>query len=199
MLQEFKEFALRGNVVDMAVGIIIGAAFSTIVKSLVDDVIMPPVGLMTGGVDFSSLYIPLSSARYDSLAQAQEAGAPTINIGLFINAVISFVIVAFVLFLVIKAMNTLRRKQEEASTTESSPSRECSSWRRSATRSPSAASGQRPVVHNMRRERVDAVGETAARGDLSNVGDRGVAAWAVGEAEDAVGVSGLGRDVSVIW
>jgi large conductance mechanosensitive channel len=124
MLQEFKEFALRGNVVDMAVGIIIGAAFSTIVKSLVDDVIMPPIGLITGGVDFSDVYIPLSSQSYDSLAQAKQAGAPTINIGVFINSVISFAIVAFVLFMVIKAMNRLRRKQEEAPRTEPSPSRE---------------------------------------------------------------------------
>jgi large conductance mechanosensitive channel len=124
ILQEFKEFALRGNVVDMAVGIVIGAAFSTIVKSLVDDVIMPPIGVVTGGVDFSNIYIPLSSASYDSLAQAKEAGAPTMNIGLFINAVISFTIVAFVLFMVIKAMNQLRRKQEETPQTEPPPSRE---------------------------------------------------------------------------
>jgi len=124
MLEEFKEFALRGNVVDMAVGIVIGAAFSTIVQSLVNDVIMPPIGVVTGGVDFSNLYIPLSNATYDSLAQAKQAGAPTMNIGLFINSVISFTIVAFVLFLVIKAMNTLRRKQEEAPATEPPPSRE---------------------------------------------------------------------------
>jgi large conductance mechanosensitive channel len=124
MLKEFKEFALRGNVVDMAVGIIIGAAFSTIVQSLVNDVIMPPIGVVTGGVDFSNIYIPLSSASYDSLAQAKEAGAPTMNIGMFINSVISFTIVAFVLFLVIKGMNTLRRKQEEAPATEPPPSRE---------------------------------------------------------------------------
>ena len=124
MLKEFKEFALRGNVVDMAVGIVIGAAFSTIVKSLVDDIIMPPIGVITGGVDFSSIYIPLSSASYNSLAQAREAGAPTMNVGLFINSVISFTIVAFVLFLVIKAMNRLRRKQEEAPATEPPPSQE---------------------------------------------------------------------------
>jgi large conductance mechanosensitive channel len=124
MLQEFKEFALRGNVVDMAVGIIIGAAFSTIVKSLVDDVIMPPIGLLTGGVDFSNLYINLSGGGYQSLAQAREAGAATINIGLFINAVISFIIVAFALFLVIKAMNQLRRKEDEAPEAEPAPSRE---------------------------------------------------------------------------
>jgi large conductance mechanosensitive channel len=124
MLQEFKEFALRGNVVDMAVGIIIGAAFSTIVQSLVNDIIMPPIGVVTGGVDFSNIYIPLSSASYDSLAQAKEAGAPTMNIGVFINSVISFSIVAFVLFMVIKGMNHLRRKQEEAPATEPPPSRE---------------------------------------------------------------------------
>ena len=124
MFQEFKEFALRGNVVDMAVGIIIGAAFSTIVKSLVDDVIMPPIGLITGGVDFSDLYLPLSGATYDALAAAKLAGAPTINIGVFINSVISVAIVAFVLYMVIKAMNRLRRKQEEAPATEPLPSRE---------------------------------------------------------------------------
>ncbi|HUU25703.1 MAG TPA: large conductance mechanosensitive channel protein MscL [Methyloceanibacter sp.] len=124
MLQEFKEFALRGNVVDMAVGIIIGAAFSTIVKSLVDDVIMPPIGLLTGGVDFSDLYINLSGGDYQSLAQAREAGAATINIGVFINSVISFAIVAFVLFMVIKGMNRLRRKQEEEPASEPKPSRE---------------------------------------------------------------------------
>jgi large conductance mechanosensitive channel len=91
---------------------------------LVNDVIMPPIGVVTGGVDFSNIYIPLSSASYDSLAQAKEAGAPTMNIGMFINSVISFTIVAFVLFLVIKGMNTLRRKQEEAPATEPPPSRE---------------------------------------------------------------------------
>lgn len=124
MLQEFKEFALRGNVVDMAVGIIIGAAFSTIVQSLVNDVIMPPIGLITGGMDFSGLFINLSGGDYQSLAQAREAGAATINIGIFINSVISFAIVAFVLFMVIKGMNQLRRKQEEEPATEPPPSRE---------------------------------------------------------------------------
>ena len=124
MLQEFKEFALRGNVVEMAVGIVIGAAFSTIVKSLVSDVIMPPIGVITGGVDFSNLYIPLSSASYDTLAQAKEAGAPVLNYGVFINNVISFIIVAFVLFIVIKAMNKLRLKQAEEPATEPPPSQE---------------------------------------------------------------------------
>jgi large conductance mechanosensitive channel len=124
MLKEFKEFALRGNVVDMAVGIIIGAAFSTIVKSLVDDIIMPPIGVVTGGVDFSNMFVALNGEHYDSLAQARQAGAPTINFGVFINNVISFTIVAFVLFMVIKAMNQLRRKQEEAPASEPPPSQE---------------------------------------------------------------------------
>jgi large conductance mechanosensitive channel len=124
MLQEFKEFALRGNVVDMAVGIIIGAAFSTIVRSLVDDIIMPPLGLVTGGVDFSKMFISLDGKSYESLAQAKQAGAPTVNFGVFINNVISFAIVAFALFMVIKAMNRLRRTQEEEPAKESPPSRE---------------------------------------------------------------------------
>lgn len=124
MLKEFKEFALRGNVVDMAIGIVIGAAFSTIVKSLVDDIIMPPIGVVTGGVDFSNIFIPLNGADYPSLVQARQAGAPTLNIGLFINNLIAFLIVAFVLFMAVKAMNRLRRKQEEAPATEPPPSRE---------------------------------------------------------------------------
>jgi large conductance mechanosensitive channel len=114
MFKEFKEFALKGNVVDMAVGIIIGAAFGTIVKSLVDDILMPPLGLATGGVDFSNMFIALNGEHYDSLALARQAGAPTINFGLFINNVIAFLIVAFALFMVIKGMNYLRREQEEA-------------------------------------------------------------------------------------
>ncbi len=124
MLQEFKEFALRGNVVDMAVGIIIGAAFSTIVRSLVDDIIMPPFGVVTGGVDFSNMFVSLNGQHYDSLAQAKQAGAPTMNFGLFINNVISFLIVAFVLFMAIKGMNKLRRKQEQDPASEPPPSRE---------------------------------------------------------------------------
>ena len=108
MLNEFKEFAMRGNVVDMAVGIIIGGAFGTIVQSLVNDVIMPPVGLLRGGVDFSNIGITLRAATVD-------AEAVTINIGLFINAVISFVIVAWALFMLIKGMNSLKHKQEEGS------------------------------------------------------------------------------------
>jgi large conductance mechanosensitive channel len=124
MLKEFKEFALRGNVVDMAVGIIIGAAFSTIVRSLVDDIIMPPLGVITGGMDFSNMFIALNGEHYPSLAAARQAGAPTINFGVFINNVISFLLVALALFMAIKAMNRLRRKQEEDSASEPPPSRE---------------------------------------------------------------------------
>jgi large conductance mechanosensitive channel len=124
MLKEFKEFALRGNVVDMAVGIIIGAAFSIIVKSLVDDIIMPPIGVVTGGVDFSNIFFALDGKDYASLALARQAGAPTLNLGVFVNNVISFLIVAFVLFMAIKGMNRLRRKQEEVPQTEPPPSKE---------------------------------------------------------------------------
>ena len=112
--QEFKEFAMRGNVVDLAVGLVIGAAFGAIVNSLVNDVIMPPIGLVMGNVDFSDLFIDLSGQEHPSLAAAREAGAPVIAYGAFINAVINFVIVAFAIFLVVKAMNRLRRQQEQA-------------------------------------------------------------------------------------
>ena len=116
MLKEFKEFAMRGNVVDMAVGIIIGAAFGTIVKSLVDDVIMPPIGLLLGNVDFSNLFLVLkqgaAGGSFATVAEAQKAGAVTLNYGTFINTVISFLIVAFSVFLLIRGMNRLTRKQE---------------------------------------------------------------------------------------
>jgi large conductance mechanosensitive channel len=116
MLKEFKEFTLRGNVLDMAVGIIIGAAFGTIVKSLVDDIIMPPIGLLLGGVDFANFFILLKegspAAPYASLADAQAASAVTMNYGLFINAVISFLIVAFVIFLLIRNVNRMKREEE---------------------------------------------------------------------------------------
>jgi large conductance mechanosensitive channel len=114
MLKEFKEFAMRGNVVDMAVGIIIGAAFGKIVSSFVGDIVMPLVGLLVGGVDFSDIYLNLSGGTYPSLEAAKEAGAVTVNIGVFINTVIDFVIVAFAIFVVIKGMNKLKRKEEEA-------------------------------------------------------------------------------------
>ncbi len=116
MFKEFKEFAMRGNVVDMAVGIIIGAAFGTIVNSLVSDIIMPPIGLIFGQVDFSSLFIVLKEGKvpepYDSLAIAKAAGAVTVNYGAFINTIVSFLIVAFAVFLVIRNINKLRRETE---------------------------------------------------------------------------------------
>jgi large conductance mechanosensitive channel len=124
MLKEFKEFAMRGNVVDMAVGIVIGAAFTSIVRSMVDDVMMPVIGFITGGVDFSDIFINLSGGDYPSLKAAKDAGAATINIGVFINACISFLIVAFALFMVIKAMNNLKRKQEEKPEEAPPPARE---------------------------------------------------------------------------
>jgi large conductance mechanosensitive channel len=116
MFKEFKEFVMRGNVVDMAVGIIIGAAFGAIIKSLVTDVIMPPIGLLLGNVDFSNLFIALRpyGASFASVAEAQKAGAVTINYGLFINTIISFAIVAFSVFLLIKGINRLRREEAPA-------------------------------------------------------------------------------------
>ena len=113
ILKEFKAFAIKGNAVDMAVGIIIGAAFSTVVKSLVDDIIMPPIGRLFGGVDFSNLFISLSGGSYDTLAAAQEAGAATWNYGLFINNVVAFLLVALVLFFLVKGMNNLKAQEEE--------------------------------------------------------------------------------------
>jgi large conductance mechanosensitive channel len=116
MFKEFKEFAVRGNVVDMAVGIIIGAAFGTIVQSLVADVVMPPIGLLLAGVDVADLFVLLRDGApagpYDTLADAREAGAVTLNYGAFINTVISFVIVAFAVFMVIRAINRMRREEE---------------------------------------------------------------------------------------
>lgn len=127
MLTEFKKFAMRGNVVDMAVGIIIGGAFGTIVKSLVSDVIMPPIGLMLGGVDFSDLFLTLkegaTAGPYATLASAQAAGAVTISYGLFANAVISFLIVAFAVFLLIKGVNKLQ--QEKAAAPAEPTTKEC--------------------------------------------------------------------------
>jgi len=125
MLKEFKQFAMRGNVVDMAVGIIIGGAFGTIVKSLVSDVIMPPIGLLLGGVDFSDLFITLkegaTAGPYATLAAAQSAGAVTLGYGLFINSVVSFLIVAFAVFLLINAINKLQKAQPAAVTTKDCP------------------------------------------------------------------------------
>jgi large conductance mechanosensitive channel len=126
MVEEFKKFILRGNVLDMAVGIIIGAAFGTIITSLVADVIMPPIGLLLGNVDFSNLFIVLkdgvkAAAPYASLAAAKQAGAVTMNIGVFINTIISFLIVALAIFLLIRSVNKLHQKQTEAPTTQDCP------------------------------------------------------------------------------
>jgi len=118
MLKEFKDFAMRGNVLDMAVGIIIGAAFGTIVKSLVDDILMPPIGLLLGNVDFSNLFLVIKAGKvagpYETLAAAKAAGAVTVNAGVFMNTVISFLIVAFSVFLIIKQVNALKRKEVAA-------------------------------------------------------------------------------------
>ncbi|HEY2989385.1 MAG TPA: large-conductance mechanosensitive channel protein MscL [Candidatus Binatia bacterium] len=116
MLKEFKEFVIRGNVVDLAVGVIIGGAFGTIVKSLVDDVLMPPIGLMLGGVDFSNLFLVLKHGAnpgpYLKLADAKATAAVTINYGLFVNSIITFLIIAFAVYLVVRAINQMHRKQE---------------------------------------------------------------------------------------
>jgi large conductance mechanosensitive channel len=116
MWKEFKEFAVKGNMVDMAIGIVIGGAFGTIVKSLVSDIIMPVVGYFGSGTDFTNRFITLGGGSYDTLQAAQEAGAATVNYGLFINALIAFLIVAIVLFIVVKAMNSLQRKEEAPDT-----------------------------------------------------------------------------------
>ncbi|MGP1273839.1 MAG: large conductance mechanosensitive channel protein MscL [Caulobacterales bacterium] len=113
MLNEFKKFAMRGNVVDLAVGFILGGAFSTIVSSFVNDILMPPIGLLLGGVDFSELFLALDGVDYASRAAAAEAGAATINYGVFINALISFLIVAFALFLLVKGMNSMMDKKKD--------------------------------------------------------------------------------------
>lgn len=144
MLDEFKKFAMRGNVVDMAVGIIIGGAFGTIVKSLVSDVIMPPIGLLMGGVDFSDLFVTLkegaTAGPYATLAAAQEAGAVTIGYGLFVNSVISFLIVAFAVFLLIKGINNMQGEEEEGEPTEKDCPFCVSSIPIAATRCPSCTS-----------------------------------------------------------
>ncbi|WP_404406242.1 large conductance mechanosensitive channel protein MscL [Pelagibacterium halotolerans] len=124
LFKEFKEFAVKGNMVDMAIGIVIGAAFTAIVTSLVDDIFMPVVGLILGGIDFSNLFIVLANPEgiaVPSLAAAQEAGIATLNVGLFINAVVKFAIVAFVLFLVVKGINNLRREKAKEPEPEIAP------------------------------------------------------------------------------
>ena len=121
MLRDFREFIARGNVVDMAVGIIVGAAFGGVVTSLVNDVIMPPIGLVVGGVDFTNLFLALDWKHYPSLAAAKSAGAPTLNYGVFVNTVVNFLIVAFAIFLLVRAVNRLRGPAPVAAPT----TREC--------------------------------------------------------------------------
>jgi large conductance mechanosensitive channel len=127
MLKEFRDFALKGNVIDLAVGVIIGAAFSAIVSSLVDDVFMPIIGLILAGIDFSNLFfalLPPEGATYPTIAAAKAAGVATLNYGLFINATVKFAIVAFVLFLVVKGINRLKRKEAVAPSAPPAPSTE---------------------------------------------------------------------------
>ena len=124
LMKEFKEFAVKGNAVDMAVGIIIGGAFGKIVSSLVNDVIMPPIGRLLGNVNFTGLFINLGATSYEPLAAAKEAGAPTLNYGNFIQTVIDFVIIAFAIFMMIKGMNVMRKKEEEKPAEPPKPSEE---------------------------------------------------------------------------
>ncbi len=121
MLKEFKEFLLKGNAVDMAVGFIFGAAFASIVKSMVDNIIMPPIGLLMGGVDFSNNFIALDGKEYASLDALEKAGAPAIKYGAFLNDAISFVILGFVIFMLVRTMNKMQKKEEEAPTTKNCP------------------------------------------------------------------------------
>ncbi len=116
-INEFRAFVSRGNVIDLAVGIIIGAAFTSIVSSLVKDIIMPPIGLATGGVDFSNIFFTLSGGTYATLDEAQKAGAATLNVGLFLNAVVNFLIVALAIFILVKQLSRLQKKQEAAAPT----------------------------------------------------------------------------------
>lgn len=146
MLEEFKKFALRGSVIDLAVGVIIGGAFGKIVSSLVNDIIMPPLGLLLGKVNFSNLFVSLTGEKYASLVDAQNAGAPTLNYGLFINNILDFIILAFVIFLMIRAINRLTKKQE---TVEEVTTRECpycmTVISKKATRCPHCTSEISPV------------------------------------------------------
>ena len=164
MLKEFREFAVKGNVVDLAVGIIIGGAFGTIVTSLVNDVIMPPIGLLIGGVDFTNLFVTLkdgakAAGPYASLAEAKAAGAVTMNIGVFINAVINFLIVAWAVFLLVKGINRLRRAGSGAAPPRHRRARKCCS-RKSATCS--GARLARAIQHPADPFRSDALADVAA-------------------------------------
>lgn len=125
MLKDFKEFVMRGNVVDMAVGVIIGGAFGKIVTSLVGDVLMPPIGRLTGGVDFSNLYLNLSGTAYASLAEAQKAGAATVNYGVFLNTVVNFLIVAGAIFLLVSQLNRLKARFEGPAPAAAPTTKDC--------------------------------------------------------------------------
>jgi large conductance mechanosensitive channel len=114
MFKEFKEFALKGNVIDLAIGIIIGAAFGKVVQSFVNDIIMPPLGMMMGKMDFSALFIDLSGKHYETISEAKKAGAATINYGLFINTIVDFTIMAFIVFIMVKQINRLKREEQAA-------------------------------------------------------------------------------------
>ncbi|HWS14725.1 MAG TPA: large conductance mechanosensitive channel protein MscL [Candidatus Methylomirabilis sp.] len=140
MLKEFKEFAMKGNMVDMAIGIIIGAAFGKIVSSLVSDVLMPPIGKMTGGVDFSNLFYSLTGGTYPSVAAAKAAGAATINYGIFLNTLIDFIIIAFVLFMIIKGMNSMKKKEAAAAPTTKECPHCCTAIPLNAKRCPACTS-----------------------------------------------------------
>jgi large conductance mechanosensitive channel len=124
MFEEFKKFAMRGNVVDMAVGIVIGGAFGKIVSSLVKDVLMPPIGMLVGDIEFSQLFINLGDNAFATLAEAQEAGAATINYGIFLQSIFDFIIVAFAIFMVVKQMNNMKKKEEEAPAEPPKPSKD---------------------------------------------------------------------------
>lgn len=124
MIKEFREFIERGNVIELAVAFVMGVAFNAIIKSLVNDIIMPVVGLITGGVDFANRFIVLGAGKFATLAEAQEAGAATLNYGVFINAIIEFLIIAFVLFMVVRTYNNMKKKEEEAPAAPAEPPRQ---------------------------------------------------------------------------
>ena len=124
MIKEFREFIQRGNVIELAVAFVIGVAFNAIIKSFVDDIIMPLVGLITGGVDFANRFIVLGAGEFATLAEAQEAGAATLNYGVFINAVIEFIIIAFVMFMVVRTYNNMKKKEEAAPEAPAEPPRQ---------------------------------------------------------------------------
>jgi large conductance mechanosensitive channel len=140
MLKEFREFAMKGSMVDMAIGVIIGAAFGKIVSSLVSDVLMPPIGKVTGGVDFSNLFYSLTGGTYASVAAAKAAGAATINYGIFLNTVIDFAIIAFMLFMIIKGMNSMKRKEAAAAPTTKDCPHCCTAIPLNAKRCPACTS-----------------------------------------------------------